>query len=85
MPLEETTLIDFTTTRGERVPLAPDVTDITEQLTAEFGAGLDRSSISRVVLRSLHDLQCSPAAARVVGLERLTRERLRALAGEHES
>lgn len=82
-------MIDFTaTTRGERVPLAPDVTDITditEQLTAEFGAGLDRSSISRVVLRSLHDLQCSPAAARVVGLERLTRERLRALAGEHES
>lgn len=79
-------MIDFAaTTRGEPVPLDPDVTDITEQLTAEFGASLDRSSISRIVLRGLHDLQCSPAAARVVGLERLMRERIRALVGESES
>lgn len=63
----------------------PGVADITQHLMAEFGASIDPSAISGVVLRGLHDLQCSPAAARVVGLERLTRDRLRALVGEGES
>jgi hypothetical protein len=79
-------LIGFTVPRhGEGVLLDPGVADITEHLMAEFGASIDRSAISGVVLRGLQDLQCSPAAARVVGLERLTRDRLRALVGEGES
>jgi hypothetical protein len=79
-------LIDFTVTHREDGVLSdPVVADVTEHLVAEFGARVDRSAISGVVLRGLHDLQCSPAAACVVGLERLTRDRLRALVDEDES
>jgi hypothetical protein len=74
-------LIDFIVPHRED----PCVADVTEHLMAEFGGRIDRSAISGVVLSGLHDLQCSPAAARVVGLEHLTRDRLRALVGEGES
>jgi hypothetical protein len=78
-------LIDFAVThRGEGVLSDPGVADVTEHLVAEFGARIDRSAISGVVLRSILDLQCSPAAACTVGLERLTRDRLRALLDEDE-
>jgi hypothetical protein len=73
------------TVAPRREQLDPGVADVTERLMAEFGARIDRSAIRGVVLGGLHDLQCSPAAARVVGLERLTRDRLRALVGEGES
>jgi hypothetical protein len=76
-------MIDFPVTdRREGVLPDPGVAEVTEQLMAEFGARFDRRAIGGVVLSALHDLQCSPAAARVVGLERLTRDRLRALVGE---
>jgi hypothetical protein len=71
--------------RGEGVPPDPGVAQVTEHLIAEFGARIDRSAIAGVVLRGLGDMQCTPAAARVVGLERLARDRLRALVGEGES
>lgn len=63
----------------------PGVADVTEHLVAEFGARVDRGAVNDVVLRGLHDLQCTPAAARVVGLERLARDRIRVLVGEGES
>jgi hypothetical protein len=79
-------LIDFTVPRrGEGVLPDPGLAEVTEHLVAEFSATIDQGTITGVVLRGLHDLQCSPAAARVVGLERLTRDRLRALVGEGES
>jgi len=71
--------------RAESVPSDPGVADVTEHLVAEFGAHVDRGAITGVVLRGLCDLQCSPAAARVVGLERLARDRIRALVGEGET
>ena len=77
-------MLHFTAPRGEGVPSDPDVADVTEHLVAEFGAHVERGAITGVVLRGLCDLQCSPAAARVVGLERLARDRIRALVGEGE-
>jgi hypothetical protein len=51
---------------------------------AEFGAHVDQAAISGTVREGLRDLQCSPAAARVVGLERLARNRLNALIEQSE-
>jgi len=67
---------------------APDesgLADVTADLMAEFGAHLERAAVSGVVREGLHDLQCSPAAACVVGLERLARNRLIALVEQGES
>jgi hypothetical protein len=76
----------FTAARSEvAVPHDAGLTDITTSLTAEFGAHVDRVAISGVVREGLHDLQCSPVAARVVGLERLARDRLTALIEQGES
>jgi hypothetical protein len=67
-------------TRSEAAaPHDPGLADVTAQLVAEFGAHVDRSAISGTVHEGLRDLQCSPAAARVVGLECLARNRLNAL------
>jgi hypothetical protein len=65
--------------READVPHDPGLADVTADLMAEFGAHLERAAVSGVVRDGLHDLQCSPAAARVVGLERLARNRLIAL------
>ena len=66
------------------VPHDPGLADVTAHLTAEFGAHVGRAAINGVVRDGLHDLQCSPAAARVVGLERLARNRLVALIEQSE-
>jgi hypothetical protein len=66
-------------------PHDPGLADVTADLMAEFGAHLERAAVSGVVREGLHDLQCSPAAARVVGLERLARSRLIALIEQGES
>jgi hypothetical protein len=58
--------------------------DVTAHLIAEFGAHVDPDAISGVVRQVLCDLQCSPVAARVVGLERLARDRLIALIEQGE-
>jgi formate-dependent phosphoribosylglycinamide formyltransferase (GAR transformylase) len=76
----------FTVARSEAaMPHDPCLADVTTQLMAEFGAHVDRAAISGVVQDGLHDLQCSPAAARVVGLERLARNRLITLIEQGES
>jgi hypothetical protein len=76
----------FTVARSEAAaPHDPCLADVTTHLMAEFGAHVDRTAISGVVREGLHDLQCSPAAARVVGLERLARNRLIALIEQGES
>lgn len=66
------------------VPHDPGLADVTAQLVAEFGAHVDQTAISGTVREGLHDLQCSPAAACVVGLERLARNRLNALIEQSE-
>jgi hypothetical protein len=82
VPDEGPALIDFTVPdRGEGVPPDPGVADVTEHLMAELGARIDRTAISG----SSSAASTSPAAARVVGLEHLTRDRLRALVSEGES
>jgi hypothetical protein len=76
----------FPAARSEApVPSDPCLADVTVHLMAEFGAHVDRAAISGVVREGLHDLQCSPGAARVVGLERLARYRLIALIEQGES
>lgn len=77
--------LDTLAHREDSVLSDPSVANVTEHLTAEFAASIDRGAIGEVVLGGLHDLQCSPAAARVVGLERLARDRLRVLIDERES
>jgi hypothetical protein len=67
------------------VPHDPGLADVTAQLVAEFGAHVDKAAISGTVREGLRDLQCSPAAACVVGLERLARNRLVALIERSES
>jgi hypothetical protein len=71
--------------READAPHDPGLADVTADLMAEFGAHLERAAVSGAVREGLHDLQCSPAAARVVGLERLARNRLIALVGQGES
>ena len=76
----------LTVARSEAAaPHDPGLADVTAHLTAEFGAHVGRAAINGVVRDGLHDLQCSPAAARVVGLERLARNRLIALIEQGES
>ncbi|WP_219419000.1 hypothetical protein [Pseudonocardia nigra] len=49
---------------------------MTENLVAEFSSRFDQPAISLTVRNCLRELQGSPSAARVVGLERLARDRL---------
>jgi formate-dependent phosphoribosylglycinamide formyltransferase (GAR transformylase) len=76
----------FAATRSESpAPHDPGLADVTAHLMSEFGAHVDRTAVSGVVREGLHDLQGSPAAARVVGLECLARNRLIALIEQGES
>jgi hypothetical protein len=76
----------FAVARSEApVPPDPGLADVTAHLMTEFGAHVDRTAVSGVVREGLHDLQGSPAAARVVGLERLARNRLITLIEEGDS
>lgn len=75
----------FPSARSESpVPHDPGLADVTAHLMTEFGAHVDRAAISGVVREGLHDLQCSPAAGRVVGLESLARNRLIAMTEQCE-
>jgi hypothetical protein len=71
--------------READAPHDPGLADVTADLMAEFGAHLERAAVSEAVREGLRDLQCSPAAARMVGLDRLARNRLIALVEQGES
>jgi len=68
--------------RCGRLPAVPaagadlSLADVTERLMAEFGAHLDVSAISRIVLHCRHDLAGAPSGAMPELVERLARERL---------
>lgn len=61
---------------------AANVADVTERLLAEFEGQLDLGVVSRVVLETRRQLDCSPQGALPELVERAARQRLLDLRGD---